>query len=79
MPVYEFKCSTCGKVIEVFIRSTGIPEIECPECGGRNFERLVSSVSVIKTSPGLPGRTCCGRDERCESPPCSSGGGCYRH
>jgi putative FmdB family regulatory protein len=46
MPVYEFRCATCGKDVEV-VRPMGEtdPPGPCPECGGR-LRRRWSRVGV---------------------------------
>jgi hypothetical protein len=54
-------------------------EVACRECGSNKMEKLMSVMSFMTHSPQREaGRTCCGRDERCETPPCSSGGACRR-
>jgi putative FmdB family regulatory protein len=77
MPIYDFKCHQCGRVSEVFVRSAD-QAVNCPECGSDNMERLVSSSYLVKMDSQPPGTTCCGRAERCEAPPCSSGDMCRR-
>ena len=42
MPTYEYKCSDCNKVIEIFQKITDEPLNECPECGG-HIKRLIST------------------------------------
>ena len=79
MPIYDFKCKKCGKVSEVFVRSADSQDVSCPDCGSSNLERLFSSSYLVKTGSPSSGATCCGRAERCETPPCSSGEGCHRH
>ncbi len=53
-------------------------EIRCPYCGGADMVKLVSASYSIKMDKAEPGATCCGREERCETPPCSSGDVCRR-
>lgn len=77
MPVYDYKCEDCGKVSEVFLRSLGEP-VKCPSCGSENLERIFSASYLIKTESPAPGTTCCGRTERCDTPPCSTGEVCRR-
>ena len=79
MPIYDFKCRECGEVSEVFVRNMESPDIRCPACGGRSMEKLISSSFLIKASQPSTGGTCCGRTERCDSPPCSTGEACRRH
>ena len=51
MPVYEFRCRSCGKVDEWFIRAP-TKEIKCYYCGGE-LERI-PSVSNVKVVNGTP-------------------------
>ncbi len=46
MPIYEFKCNKCGTKFEELINS-GYKNgnIECPECGSKESERLFSCFS----------------------------------
>lgn len=77
MPIYDFKCRDCGRISEVLLRATD-KIVCCPSCGSENMERLVPSSYMVKTNAPAPGTTCCGRDERCATPPCSTGGTCRR-
>jgi putative FmdB family regulatory protein len=79
MPIYDFKCRECGEVSEVLVRNVESPDIRCPACGGSNMEKLISSSFLIKASQLYTTGTCCGRTERCGSPPCSTDEGCRRH
>jgi len=78
MPIYEFKCRECDKVSEVLFRSTDGRAARCPDCGSENMEKLISGSHMIKMDAPAPGHTCCGRMERCEAPPCSTGDTCHK-
>ena len=78
MPIYDFKCQECGTISEILLRSSD-QAARCPDCGGENMERLISASYMVKTDVAGPGTTCCGRTERCETPPCSTGKVCQRH
>lgn len=78
MPIYDFKCQECGATSEMFFRYSG-QAAHCPNCGSENMERLISASYMVKTDVADPGTTCCGQIERCETPPCSTGGVCQRH
>ncbi len=78
MPIYDYKCGECGQVSEMFIRSRDSDDIKCPSCGSNNLERLISASYMIRMNTSMPGTTCCGRTERCETPPCSVGDTCRR-
>ncbi len=41
MPIYEYECSSCKKVVEVIQRITEKPLATCPECNGK-VTKLVS-------------------------------------
>ena len=77
MPIYEFRCTDCGQVAEVLVRTSLEKETPaCPECGSRQLERLISAPNIPKeTASGSLrcGRdtTCCGSSTPCERPPCS--------
>ena len=79
MPIYEYRCKACGSTSE-YITGIGKDEdICCKKCGSSEMERILSAASFTSgISERTPGRTCCGREERCEAPPCSTGGTCRR-
>ncbi|MCX7822482.1 MAG: zinc ribbon domain-containing protein [Syntrophobacterales bacterium] len=66
MPIYEFRCVKCGNIEEVlFISSKEEIKLHCNQCGGEEFERIVSRTShFVKTSfssgegPSLTSRSC---------------------
>jgi putative FmdB family regulatory protein len=44
MPLYDFHCGSCGEEFERLVRGGDI--VECPSCGGRNVERLLSTFAL---------------------------------
>ncbi len=43
MPVYEYACMDCKKVVSVLVRRVSADaNATCPACGGRNTRRLIS-------------------------------------
>ena len=77
MPVFEYRCTECDATFEVRIRQGD--GISCPDCGGHRLNKLISAPVVLSGKTARPpGRTCCGRDGRCDSPPCSEGSDCWR-
>jgi putative FmdB family regulatory protein len=77
MPVYEYRCKNCGEQVEVLVRSKSIPPT-CPNCGSPRLEKLLSVPYVMSGERRPAGLTCCGREERCEAPPCSTDDSCRR-
>jgi len=86
MPTYEYECSQCGLGFEQFQKITDEPLKTCPQCQGPVRRLLNPEGGFIfkSSEPGpggrrrtgpAPGRcgqgpTCCGRDSRCDKPPC---------
>ncbi|MDD5556982.1 MAG: zinc ribbon domain-containing protein [bacterium] len=78
MPTYEYECTACGGRFERRQRMADPPVAACPACGG-GVRRLISGgAGIILKREGRggacsleqAGRTCCGREERCDAPPC---------
>jgi len=81
MPIYEYRCENCGKITEFLVmRSSDAETVICKYCGSKKLKKLISKpAAVIMGNSRSPGSTCCGRTERCDSPPCSNGGDCKRN
>jgi putative FmdB family regulatory protein len=73
MPIYDYRCSSCGTQFEQLVRSE--QAVSCPQCSSRDLDRLMS----VTARPGgskpdsdfsrlgpPPGSGCCG-------------GGCHSH
>ncbi|MDY6954948.1 MAG: zinc ribbon domain-containing protein [Thermodesulfobacteriota bacterium] len=79
MPIYEFQCDACGATSEHLIGPGDGRTVVCNSCGSAKMTRILSAPSHFSMGTGqMPGRTCCGREERCDAPPCSNGGACRR-
>jgi putative FmdB family regulatory protein len=49
MPIFEYRCSGCGDEFEqLVLHSSPVPE--CPSCGSRDIEKLMSMSSVSSES-----------------------------
>ena len=44
MPIFEYRCSSCGDEFESLVRGTDVPS--CPRCGGAHLQRLLTSFAV---------------------------------
>lgn len=94
MPTYEYQCENCGYKFEKFQKMSDKALNECPKCGKeirrligagmgvifkgkRDYKDNISSSRLVRRSLG-EGGTCCGRTERCDTPPCSDDGVCKR-
>ncbi|MBN1979101.1 MAG: zinc ribbon domain-containing protein [Anaerolineae bacterium] len=77
MPIYEYRCRDCGETFEVLVRAG--TDVACPHCGSASWDKLLSAPFVSSGQTARQaGHTCCGRENRCATPPCSEGGACRR-
>lgn len=52
MPIYDYRCSGCGRRTSVFFQTfsaAASAQPACPRCGSTELERLVSRVAVLKS------------------------------
>lgn len=45
MPIFDFKCASCGHVEEVLQSGSAPATKSCPSCGKETFEKQVSASS----------------------------------
>jgi putative FmdB family regulatory protein len=64
MPLYEFRCESCGERFEKLVRwSDAEQKPHCPHCGGEETRKLISTVSSFgsgESSSGLSSGGSCG-------------------
>jgi putative FmdB family regulatory protein len=76
MPLYEYECKSCLKLVEVLVRGesdhAAQEDAVCPECGKRGMHRVFSvpASPAVKNGSSLPVAA-----ENCGAPRCC-GGGC---
>ncbi len=60
MPLYEYICADCGKVVELLVSgfSKREPEERCAECGGK-LKRIFSTIAGGAKSCESCGSTSC--------------------
>lgn len=47
MPMYEYRCVTCGETYEELRKmEEADTDLECPHCGARDIRRLVSGFAT---------------------------------
>jgi len=80
MPIYEYRCEECGAVTEFLQKTINVSEkVTCEQCGSDKVTKLLSAANVsVSQGRSASGKTCCGEDTRCDTPPCSSDGTCWR-
>jgi len=78
MPIYSYTCKNCGMSFDFLILKRS-EKPACPMCKSMDIEKQMTAASIIAPgSDGKTGATCCGKDERCVTPPCSNTGTCKR-
>src|SRR5712692_2115817 len=51
MPIYGYRCSTCGHEFEVLQKMSDTPHKACPKCGGK-LAKMVYPAGMIFTGTG---------------------------
>jgi putative FmdB family regulatory protein len=55
MPVYEFRCQSCGKVFAIEAHLNDRERLAvCPECGSRKVAPVFSSFAVSRAAKLIP-------------------------
>jgi putative FmdB family regulatory protein len=52
MPIYEYRCSACGKRSSALLPSYSTPDPACPHCGKAELRRLVSTFATVRSDDG---------------------------
>jgi putative FmdB family regulatory protein len=64
MPIFEYKCSTCGKMQEILVKSGTGSAPDCPACG-KKMNKQFSSFSAVVKEPPRPAGKCQGCSKNC--------------
>lgn len=51
MPIYDYRCTPCGRTFELLVRGSTVPT--CPHCASTALERQVSLTAPQGTSQAL--------------------------
>lgn len=49
MPIYEYWCNSCRRVVSSYRRTSSLAKSTCPRCGSSELKRIFSTFSVQKT------------------------------
>jgi len=52
MPIYQYRCQSCGANIEKLQTVTADPLVECPECHQSTLKKVLQSVGIIFKGAG---------------------------
>ncbi|MHB0856462.1 MAG: FmdB family zinc ribbon protein [Anaerolineae bacterium] len=66
MPIYEYRCESCGATFDKFVRSMSTSSdegsttvgVECPECHGKHCRRNISRFGTVGASRGASSSAC---------------------
>ncbi len=47
MPLFKYRCRDCGEEFEELVSFDKSNDMECPQCGSRQTEKLVSAFATI--------------------------------
>lgn len=53
MPTYEYKCTKCEEIFEIFQKITDAPPRECPVCGGDLAKVISRGIGIIFKGRGF--------------------------
>ena len=53
MPTYDYECTSCKKVMEIFQSMSEEPLKKCPECGGKIKRLVAGGLGVIFKGNGF--------------------------
>lgn len=69
MPIFDYRCSDCGKVYDVLHKGKEVVEdVQCPMCGSVQYTKLMSAPMVSMGSST--------RSDVSAADSCDTGGGC---
>ncbi|MEI8355066.1 MAG: zinc ribbon domain-containing protein [Deltaproteobacteria bacterium] len=74
MPLYEYRCDSCGNQFELRQKFSDKPAVECLKCGGRISKLISQSAFALKGSGWYAEGYNKGTDSKPQ--PCPSGGNC---
>jgi putative FmdB family regulatory protein len=52
MPFYRYECRSCAQTFRVFHQNGTSPPICCPDCGGKEANRLLPRIGVVYKGSG---------------------------
>ena len=74
MPIYEFKCLNCRECMEVLVMGTEEDPVtmQCKNCNGREFERIISSTGYMMAAGGDSKSQASTQNRTCSSGSCTT-------
>ncbi len=76
MPIYEYRCSSCGAQKDVMQKLSDAPLTTCPECGKETFSKQLSAAGFQLKGSGWYATDFKGGSSKPEPAPCGSNCAC---
>ena len=69
MPIYEYRCTACGKVSEVLVKASAEARaMRCEHCGGALERVYLSTIAPLPKTATAEQVPCCGEQPGCSEP-----------
>ena len=75
MPIYEYRCDSCGFQKEHLQKMSDAPLVTCPECGKDSYGKLLSAAGFQLKGNGWYATDFKGGSKPKAPPPCQTGEG----
>ena len=72
MPIYEYRCSSCGTQKDVMQKISDAPLTACPECGKETFAKQISAAGFQLKGNGYYVTDFKNGQSKCEPSGCST-------
>lgn len=53
MPIYTYRCHNCGVQFDVTQKFTDNPLVQCPECGKKSLQKVITPVGIVFKGSGF--------------------------
>jgi putative FmdB family regulatory protein len=73
MPIYEYRCDSCGFQKEHLQRMSDAPLATCPSCGQESYAKLLSAAGFQLKGNGWYATDFKGSSKPVSPPPCQTG------
>jgi putative FmdB family regulatory protein len=68
MPIFEYRCASCGERFEALQARANEPSPSCPRCGAGAARRQLSTFAVVAQRPEPAPGPCGSADCACRKP-----------
>jgi putative FmdB family regulatory protein len=72
MPIYEYRCSSCGAQKDVLQKFSDAPLTKCPECGKETFAKQLSAAGFQLKGNGYYATDFKNKPSQCEPSACAT-------